>query len=343
MNKCIIIILAFSLISCNSELESLIFKQFQKFIKKYNKTYSSMSEYLSRYNIFRNNLIETLNSENKSYKTGITKFFDLTKRDFSNIYLKINLNLNINDDISFTKSNPSFANSEEEAPLAWDWRKYGLVGSVRDIGMCEASWAFAILGNLQALYALHYGTYEYFSPQMLIDCDNYDHGCKGVYLMEKTFNWIKENGGIMFESDYPYKGEQSNCEKDPSKYVNMKVTGYKKLGNQYSQWLSPCDENEMKELLYKNGPLIVALNTAPLTTYVSGIIDEGTYRCPAEGVDHTALLVGYGYDETRKMDYWIVQNCWGKNWGEQGYFRIRRGVGTCNINSYVFTGLVSFD
>ena len=329
MSKYIIIIFVFSLISSNSELESLIFKQFQKFIKKYNKTYSSMSEYLSRYNIFRNNLIETLNSENKSYKTGITKFFDLTKRDFSNIYLNINLNLKINDDISFTKSNLSFVNSEEEeVPLAWDWRKYGLVGSVRDIGMCEASWAFAILGNLQALYALHYGTYEYFSPQMLINCDNYDHGCKGVYLMEKTFNWIKENGGIMFESDYPYKGEQSNCEKDPSKYVNMKVTGYKKLGNQYSQWLSPCDENEMKELLYKNGPLIVALNTAPLTTYVSGIIDEGTYRCPAEGVDHMALLVGDGYDETRKMDYWIVQNCWGKNWGEQGYFRIRRGIVT---------------
>jgi len=178
---------------------------------------------------------------------------------------------------------------------------------------------------------------------MLIDCDNYDHGCNGVWLMEYTFNWIKENGGIMLESDYSYKGKQSNCTKDPSKYINMKITEYKKLGNQYSQWLSPCDEKEMKELLYKNGPLIVALNSAPLITYVSGIINEGTYRCPAELVDHLALLVGYGYDETTKMDYWIVQNCWGKSWGEQGYFRIRRGIGTCNINSYVFTGLVSFD
>jgi len=220
---------SFALISSNSELESLVFKQFQKFIKKYNKTYSSISEYLSRYNIFRNNVIQILNSENKSYKTGITKFFDLTKREFSNIYL--NFNLNLNNDIISTKSNPSFVNSEEEAPLAWDWREYGLVGMARDIGMCKASWAFAILGNLQALYALHYGTYKYFSPQMLIDCDNYDHGCKGVHLMEKTFKWIIENGGIMFESDYPYKGEQSNCEKDPSKYVNMKVTGYKKLGD----------------------------------------------------------------------------------------------------------------
>ena len=88
---------------------------------------------------------------------------------------------------------------------------------------------------------------------------------------------------------------------------------------------------------------MVALNSAPLITYMSGIIDEGTYRCPAEGVDILALLIGYGHDESSKKDYWIVQNYWGKSWGENGFFRIRRGNGTCNINSYVFTGLVSFE
>ena len=143
----------------------------------------------------------------------------------------------------------------------------------------------------------------------------------------------------MLESDHSYKGKQSNCIKDPSKYINMKVNGYKKLGNQYSQWLSPWDEKEVKELLYKNGPLNVPLNSCPLIIYVSGIINESTYRCPAKLVDHLALLIGYGYDKTTKMDYWIFQNCW----GEQGYFRIRRGIGTCNINSFVFSGLDSFD
>ena len=50
---------------------------------------------------------------------------------------------------------------------------------VRDIGTCDSNWAFVILGNLQTLYAQHYGTYEYFSPQMLIDCDTYDRSCYG--------------------------------------------------------------------------------------------------------------------------------------------------------------------
>ena len=41
-------------------------------------------------------------------------------------------------------------------------------------------------------------------------------------------------------------------------------------------------------------------------------------------VDHAVLLTGWGEDGGKK--YWRVQNSWGPQWGEQGTFRIRRGV-----------------
>ena len=89
MNKFLIVLL-FSLIACDAELETIIFKQFQKFIKKYNKKYESVNEYLARFEVFKRNIIESISNDEKSYKTGITKFSDLTKQEFTKIYLNLN-------------------------------------------------------------------------------------------------------------------------------------------------------------------------------------------------------------------------------------------------------------
>ena len=67
MNK-FLIVLVVALVSCNYEMETMIHNQFQKFIKKYNKRYSSVNEYLARFEVFKRNVISVM-KESQSYKT----------------------------------------------------------------------------------------------------------------------------------------------------------------------------------------------------------------------------------------------------------------------------------
>ena len=331
MNKFILALLI-ALVACDIDVDAIMFQQFQRFIKKYHKKYSSVNEFLARYEVFKRNTLTTF-QENNSYKTGITKFSDLTFQEFSKIYLNLNY-----DAMAVANFNPYIVKVSNAAPDAFDWRDKGYVSPVKDQGSCGSCWAFSTVANLEGQYYKGKGKMVTFSEQMLVDCDTYDSACNGG-LMENTFTWLKENGGIMTDADYPYVGYKQSCKSDPSKYVDMTITGYKKLGSSSSTW-DPVDEEEIKEFLYETGPLAVALNANPLQTYSSGILDKTSSQCPISGMNHAVTMVGYGSESG--TDYWIIKNSWGKSWGEDGYFRIRRGTGCCGINCYITTGLVAF-
>ena len=333
MNK-FILVLVFALVACDMDIDAVMFQQFQKYIKKYNKKYNSINEFLARYEVFRRNVMEAFEEKNNSYRTGITKFSDMTYQEFAKIYLNLNYNA-----MAIANFHPHIVKLTNAAPEAWDWRDKGYVAHVKDQGSCGSCWAFSTMANLEGQYYKNKGKMVTFSEQMLVDCDTYDSSCNGG-LMENTFDWLKENG-IMTDADYPYVGYKQSCQKDPSKYIDMKVTGYKKLGSSTSTW-SPVDEDEIKEFLYETGPLAIALNANPLQTYTGGILDKTSSQCPVSGINHAVTMVGYGHDDASDKDYWIVKNSWGQTWGEKGYFRIKRGSGTCGVNCYITTGLVSF-
>ena len=333
MNK-FLIVFVFALVASNVDVDTIMFQQFQKFIKKYHKRYASINEYLARFEVFKRNVMAAF-TENASYQTGITKFSDLTQQEFAKTYLNLNY-----DAMAVANFNPYVVQVKNAAPDAWDWREKGYVSPVKDQGSCGSCWAFSTVGNLEGLYYKEKQTMVTLSEQMLVDCDTYDSGCNGG-LVENTFTWLKENGGIMTDTDYPYKGRKGTCQSDETKYVDMQITGYTKLGSGSSTW-DPVDEDEIKEFLYETGPLAVALNANPLQTYSSGILDKTSSQCPTSGMNHAVTMVGYGHDDSQDKDYWIVKNSWGKNWGEDGYFRIRRGTGCCGINCYITTATVAF-
>jgi len=100
----------------------------------------------------------------------------------------------------------------------------------------------------------------------------------------------------------------------------------------------------MMKALIHNGPLAVAFQVeSDFMLYKSGIYHHTQVPQllrsgmsdfdPFEMTNHAVLLVGYGVDKDTKQKYWIVQNSWGEDWGENGFFRIRRGTDECAIES----------
>jgi len=69
--------------------------------------------------------------------------------------------------------------------------------------------------------------------------------------------------------------------------------------------------------------------------YESGIYANNTCANGPMDVNHAVVAVGFGSD--MGIDYWIIKNSWSANWGEEGYFKMQRGVNMCgivNCNSY---------
>lgn len=99
----------------------------------------------------------------------------------------------------------------------------------------------------------------------------------------------------------------------------------------------------MMQELKEKGPIVVSFEPDyNFMMYKSGIyhsIDEKTWISKGlpkpewEKVDHSVLLVGWGEDEKTGEKFWIVQNTWGPQWGEDGFFRMRRGVDDFGIES----------
>lgn len=324
MNKFIIALGLIALVASLTPQEKedqKAFKKFQKFIKKYNKHYSSIQEYMARFQIFRQSLNQ---KSNGLYKKGVTQFSDLTENEFRRKYL--NLNINILNTLKYTSVHHTISG---EAPEAFNWVDQNALGAVKNQGSCGSCWAFSTVGNLEGLYYIKYGENKRFSEQQLVDCDDVDQGCNGG-LMEQTFQWIKENGGLQLESDYPYKGYDNKCTQDKEKFA-VQVDSFVKLDSE--------DEEVIKEYLYKTGPLAIALNANPLQYYYGGIVDESQSSCNPQGLNHGVVLVGYGSENG--VDYWIVRNSWGASWGEKGYFRMLRGKGTCGINTYVTSAVLA--
>ncbi|ONK58179.1 uncharacterized protein A4U43_C09F9150 [Asparagus officinalis] len=284
-----------------------------------------LDEKHKRFCVFKENVkfIHEFNRKDKPYKLRLNKFGDMTKDEFRRTFAgsRISHHRMLRGS---PRGNGGFMHENvTDLPASVDWRQKGAVTAVKDQGQCGSCWAFSTVVSVEGINQIKTSNLVSLSEQELVDCDNGDNnGCDGG-LMDNAFDFIKKNGGITTEKDYPYIATERKCDATKNSHHIVVIDGHEDI---------PENDEEALMKAVANQPVSVAIEASgsAFQFYSEGVF---TGDCGTE-LDHGVAVVGYGTTQDGTK-YWIVKNSWGADWGENGYIRMERGIsvsaGLCGI------------
>jgi len=312
----------------SSELE------FHKFKEAYGKRYAKADEKL-RFEVFSENLkrIENHNSNpHRSWTMKVTEFADMSPEEFRS---------SLSGYKRLPMSGQSFIDSSthtKELPSSVDWREAGIITEAKNQGSCGSCWAFATTEQIESYAALANITVDPLSAQEITTCTpnplncGGSGGCRGS-IPQLGYNYV-QLFGLTTNDEYPYwsgvTGMTGNCKYDIERRTPVVgITGYNTI---------PANDLEATLQHIANvGPLAVAADASAWQFYGHGVFDSCSYE-ENISLNHAVQLVGYGTDES-EGDYWLVRNSWGRNWGEQGYIKMKReSEAVCGTDSTPMDG-----
>merc|ERR1719236_250729 len=207
--------------------------------------------------------------------------------------------MHISEHLGTTHDDNHYA-AMEDPPASFDARTQwpGLIHPIRDQQRCGSCWAFSASEVLSDRVAIATKKASpVLSPEDMVSCDKGDMGCQGGQL-PMAWDYLKDTG-IVTDTCFPYSA----------------VKGV---------------QNMMKEIM-TNGPIQVAFKVyKSFMSYKTGVYSKHFWELLPEG-GHAVKIVGWGTENG--TDYWLVANSWNTSWGDEGFFKIKRGSNQCGIET----------
>ncbi|KAL7305424.1 hypothetical protein TKK_0002167 [Trichogramma kaykai] len=239
----------------------------------------------------------------------------------------------------------------EDLPEEFDARHKwpGYIASVRDQGWCAASWAISTADVASDRFAIASEGAERveLSAQHLLSCNNrYQRACDGGYV-DVAWTFVRKFG-LTDEECYPWTGESDKCMLQRRRGTLSELNCRARNSQSY----------ELRDEFYKTGPAfrvrtehdmmheIMLYGPVQATmrvyqdffNYESGIYKHSILSEHYANDYHSVRIIGWGEEPSpfngSPVKFWRVANSWGREWGEDGYFRILRGTNECEIESF---------
>ncbi|KAH0641222.1 hypothetical protein KY285_037808 [Solanum tuberosum] len=220
----------------------------------------------------------------------------------------------------------------------WSWVGKRCLSSVEDQGDCPTCWAFVAAEAISALYHIKFNKENFLSKKHVID-DLFTvikepkeiqyHKATGCFPSHYNnyFQYAIEKG-VYPDKPYPYLAERGECLELPNE-EKTKIKAYKKVND------LGLDKKSIEELIQKQ-PICGSVKLAKNFQKHKGkdiymgqtkeeIYSEASKNNQSRG-RHAVLIIGFGIENG--IEYYLIKNSWGVNWGYLGYARVERRLVT---------------
>ena len=239
-----------------------------------------------------------------------------------------------------------------------------------DQGDCGSCWAFSACGVFGdrirvASNGRDMQSNDFISQYHLaacVKCRGRNGICRAVcdgHYMDEVMEYFTHHGAYSHQSVKTFTNKPTvySCAPVPknTKQKRHKARGFYRVNPYTMGMLKGKDriDNNMHAIMdeiMRNGPVTATIKV--FDTLDASRIKEnfylysgGVYGYPWRQGDpkeydgyHAIAIIGWGEDQIagRTVPYWLIRNSWGKDWGEDGYGKVFRGVNRAIIESDIW-------
>ncbi len=227
----------------------------------------------------------------------------------------------------FTSREAILGDRSIDYPAVKDWRNINGVSYISAIkmqGLCQSCVAFSICAAVESAMKIAQKKPDLdidLSEAHLFYCNGGNNPCQNGWWPTAGLDMAR-NVGIAPESFYPYVADNQVC---------AVATGWESQKVQIKGWANMKTMPEIKSWINEKGPIVACLEIfSDIHSYSTGVYHHLTGTSLGW---HSVCVVGYNDTE----GYWICKNCWGKEFGDNGFIHI--AYGECSIEVYGMFGI----